>query len=85
MMFRATAKDIQNLEHILKVGRYKKPNFCHYVYKNRDGLSNIIVWTIMNMGNMREEMCFCTNMDFELLTDLQPMDIKIDDSSDNFS
>lgn len=78
MMFRTTAKDIQNLEHILKTGRYKKPTFCHYVYKNRDGMSNIIIWTIMNMGNMREETCFCTNMDFELLTDIAPMEINMD-------
>lgn len=85
MMFRATEKDHTKLEHILKTGKYKKPNFCHYVYKNRDGYNNLIVWTQMNLGNMREVPCFVTNFDYELLTDIQPMTINIDETSENFS
>ena len=75
LMFRANEKDLQKLEHILRIPGMLKPNFCHYIFKNREGESNIIVWTIRNMGNMRETMCFCTNMDFELLDHIHPLNL----------
>lgn len=76
MCFRATGKDVDNLKHILDTGRYLKPNFAHYVYKNRSGRNAIIVWTKINYENMREELSFVTSMDFELMP-LDPTFIKI--------
>lgn len=77
LMFRASEKDISKLEHILRIPGMLKPNFCHYVFKNREGESNIIVWTIRNMGNMRETACFCTNLDYELLDHIHPLDLVV--------
>lgn len=77
LMFRATEKDLKNLEHITRMPGMRKPNFCHYIFKNREGENNIIVWTIRNMGNMREEMCFCTTMDYEYLSHIQPLDLTV--------
>ena len=31
------------------------------------------------MGNMRETMCFCTNMDYELLDHIHPLDLIVSD------
>lgn len=77
LMFRATEKDLSKLEHILRIPGMLKPNFCHYIFKNREGESNIIVWTIRNMGNMRETMAFCTNFDYELLDHIHPLDLVV--------
>lgn len=77
LMFRATEKDLSKLEHIMRIPGTLKPNFCHYIFKNREGESNVIVWTIRNMGNMRETMAFCTNFDYELIDNIQPLDLVV--------
>lgn len=78
MCFKATEKDKKNLEHILKRGNYLVPNFCHYIYKHRGGRNNIIVWTQLNPANVRETICFCTDFDYNLLGDIQPLDIRFE-------
>lgn len=83
MCFRATQRDHDNLKHILERGIYLKPNFCHYVYKNRGGRSNLIIWTQVNHGNMREKLCFLTTMDFELVSDIKPLQVKIQNTEEN--
>lgn len=75
LCFRVTERDKRNLDHILKNSQFLTPNFCHYIYKHRGGKNSIIIWTILNSANVRETMCFCTTMDFELLGDIQPLDI----------
>lgn len=75
LTFKVTAKDHDNLKHILERGFYKKPNYSHWVYKNRGGThANVIVWTHMNLGTMREEMLFVTDIDYNPI-DIQPIDI----------
>lgn len=82
MCFRANQRDLDKLKHILERGIYEKPNFCHYVYKNRGSKSNVIVWTNMNHGNMKEKVCFVTDMDYELVTDIQPLVVKFKDEDE---
>lgn len=87
MCFRATDKDKKNLEHILKRGNYLVPNFCHYIYKHRGGRNNIIVWTQLNPANVRETVCFCTDFDYNLLADIQPLNMEfkpIEKTNNNF-
>lgn len=84
MCFRATAKDLENLEHILETGRYKRPNFCHYVYKNRSGRNALIIWTQIDYGTMREIPCFVTSMDYEYMPmELMNCEIEIEDNEEN--
>ncbi|MGL4850883.1 MAG: DnaB-like helicase C-terminal domain-containing protein [Clostridium sp.] len=45
---------------------YKEPDYVHCVYKNRLGLKLIYIFTKMNLGNCREEVCFCTDYNFNL-------------------
>ena len=78
MTFRATAKDHDNLKHILEQGFHDKPNYSHWVYKNRSGINNLIIWSTMNLGTMREEPLFVTDVDFNLL-DINPLDISFED------
>ena len=78
MTFRATAKDHDNLKHILEQGFHDKPNYSHWVYKNRSGINNLIIWSTMNLGTMREDPLFVTDIDFNLL-DINPLDISFED------
>lgn len=70
MVFRVTGKDLDNLKHILERPGWNnaKPNFCHYVYKNRGGSKvGCIIWTKYHGGVIREQELFVTDLDFNLL------------------
>lgn len=79
MVFRATAKDLDNLKHILERGWDIKPNFCHYIYKNRGGRTGFIVWTKYHGGVIREECLFVTDMDFNLINNMKQIEINFSD------
>lgn len=83
MMFRVTQKDLDNLKHIFERGFNKyKPNFCHYVYKNRGGSKvGCIIWTKYHGGVIREEECFVTDLDFNLM-DVENLQVKVDVDGD---
>ena len=54
----------------------------YYIIKNRGGKwKNIIVWTKINMGTVREIDCFVTTVDFELISDIKKtiIEFQLDD------
>lgn len=68
----ATPQDIKKLKPILDSGFSEIPNYCYHIFKNRGGRWNdLIVWTKLNMGTMREKDCFVTNSECELITDIE--------------
>lgn len=81
-----SSSDLKKLEPILNNGFYKEPNMGYYIFKNRGGKwNNIIVWTRINMGTVREIDCFVTNKDFELIIDVEKtlVEFQIDDVGGN--
>jgi len=69
----ATSADLQKIKPILDNGFYTIPNMGYYIIKNRGGKwKSIVVWTKLDMGCVREIDCFVTNVDFELITDIEP-------------
>lgn len=83
MMFRVTQKDLDNLKHVLERGfQSYKPNFCHYVYKNRGGSKvGVIIWTKYHGGVIREEELFVTDIDFNLI-DVENLQVTFADEID---
>lgn len=75
MCFKVTERDNDKLKHILERGIYEKPDYSHWVYKNRSGRNNLIIWTKLDYGTMHEKMCFITTSDYELVTDIQPVEM----------
>lgn len=75
-LYKVTSSDLNSIEPLLRRG-LTTPNFMHVVYKNRDGEFNeIIIWSRMNHGNMREEVLFVTTKDYEII-DVKPTEIKV--------
>ena len=74
-LYKVTQQDLSAIETITNRTRLT-PNFMHIVYKNRSGRNNLIIWTIMNHGNMREKLAFITDGDYNLITDINPLDIE---------
>lgn len=66
--------DIKQIDHILTNPKWgnKTPNYMHWVYKNRQGEDNVIVWTRYNLANLREEICFVTDFDYNLKEEIYP-------------
>ena len=71
---KASGKDIKAIEHIMSHPKWgaTTPNYMHWVYKNRQNRDELIVWTDMNLGNLREEVCFITDYNYNLVEDIFP-------------
>lgn len=78
-LYKVTHQDLEQIEKIVNMSKLT-PNFMHIVYKNRSGRNGIIIWTIMNHGNMREKLAFVTDTDYNLITDIHPIDIQFKES-----
>lgn len=84
LTFRVTNDDRRMLENIKKEGFTSnvEPNFAHWVYKNRAGKDHIVIWSYMNLGNMRETPLFVTDYEYNLIDDLKPMTFTISEQED---
>lgn len=88
LAFPVTQKDLKKLKPILESsGKFGTlvPNMSYYIFKNRGSKwKNIIIWTKLNMGTMREADCFVTNYNYELITDIEKtiIDFELDDVGD---
>jgi len=80
-----TSADIKKLKPILENGFYNSPNMAYYIFKNRGGKwKAIIVFTKINLGTVREQDCFVTNNDYELISDIEKtlIDFQMDNVGD---
>lgn len=67
-----TSSDLKKLKPILENGFFEEPNMAYYIFKNRGNKWNdVIVWTRMNMGTVREKDCFVTTNDYEIINDIE--------------
>lgn len=81
LTFFVSAKDKKQIKHILNAG-YEAPNFSHWCFKNRGGKRMMcIIWSQMDLGNMREKPLFVTDYDFNLLDDIEMKEIKFGDDT----
>lgn len=80
-----TSKDLKKLKPVLESeGKFGTlvPNMGYYIFKNRGGKwKNIVIWTRLNLGTMRETDCFVTDYNYQLVTDIEKtvMDFSFDD------
>ena len=80
----ATSQDIKKLKPILDNGFFKVPNYSYYIFKNRGGRwKEVIVWTSLDMGTMREEDCFVTDYDYNLIQDIETTKLEFEMPSVN--
>lgn len=76
-MYKLKQEDLKDIEAFTKRG-FDQPNFMHIIYKNRSGTNNVIVYTKMNHGNMREIPLFVTDMQFNPVN-IQPSFFEFED------
>ena len=67
-----SSADLKKLKPILETGFYEEPNMAYYIYKNRGNRwNNIIIWTRLNMGTVREKDCFVTDNDYKIVDNIE--------------
>lgn len=67
-LYKPTHEDFKELDHILSTGKYERPNYSHWVYKNRsEPYDRHIIWTKIEMGSMEERELFVTDYDYQLI------------------
>lgn len=71
---RAKEEDIEKVSGIIEeLGFGKTPNMQRYLYKNRNGLPEIIMHTYIDAATIREECLFATDYDYNLVEDVEDL------------
>lgn len=70
-------KDLEKVQPILDVGFSNyKPTHMNYVCKNRGGSwKGVIIWTNMNLDNIRIKDCFVTDLGYKLIDKIDPIEL----------
>ena len=67
LCFKASQNEKKQLAPIIRAKGNKEPDFSTWIYKNRSGADHLVLWSRMNLGNVREEVLFVTDYDFNLV------------------
>lgn len=51
----------------------KEPSYFRVVFKNRAGMADVIIWSHMNPSTVREEVLFCTDLDYNIIEDVEKL------------
>lgn len=79
LLLDVTPQDREKIENIVRDLGCETPNVKLAIYKNRrGGFVRCYLWQIANKATCRFETIFVTNYDYELITDIQPLDIEVE-------
>ena len=68
---RVKEEDLDKVSGIIESrGFSKTPSFQRHLYKNRDGIPDVIMWTHIDSATIREECLFVTDYDYNLIEDV---------------
>lgn len=74
-----TQQDKEKIENIVEDLGCMMPNVKLAVYKNRRGeFVRCYLWQVANKSTCRFETIFVTNYDYELITNIQPLEIEVE-------
>lgn len=74
LLFRAKEKHIEKVKSIVEESGFgKEPNYFRVIFKNRAGMADVIIWSNMNASTVREEVLFCTDLDYNILEDVEKL------------
>lgn len=65
-----------DLKKINNIDTPIRPNMSYWVYKNRNNLKNVVIWSRLDLGTMKEEFLFATNYQYEPI-ELNDTDINV--------
>ena len=74
LLFRAKEKHLDKIKHILESNGFgKEPTYLRVCFKNRAGMADVIIWSRMNASTVREEVLFCTDLDYNIIEEVEKL------------
>lgn len=73
IMAKVTSSDIDKLQKSGALQGAEQPNYAHFIYKNRADESDLIIFTQMNLGTMREKPMFVTDYNYNRKDSIKPL------------
>lgn len=74
LLFRAKEKHLEKVKSIIEESGFgKEPSYFRVVFKNRAGMADVIIWSHMNPSTVREEVLFCTDLDYNIIEDVEKL------------
>lgn len=74
LLFRAKEKHLEKVKSIVEESGFgKEPTYFRVVFKNRAGMADVIIWSHMNPSTVREEVLFCTDLDYNIIEDVEKL------------
>lgn len=74
LLFRAKEKHLEKVKSIVEESGFgKEPSYFRVVFKNRAGMADVIIWSHMNPSTVREEVLFCTDLDYNIIEDVEKL------------
>lgn len=68
----------RDLKKIGNIDSTERPNMSYWVYKNRNNMKNVVIWSKLDLGTMREKFLFATDYQYNPI-DLAKTDIEVED------
>src|SRR5699024_8834799 len=74
LLFRAHDKNREKVREIIEENGFgKEPNITRWLYKNRAGQTDLIIWSYLNFSTVREEVLFVTDYDYNIVEDIDDL------------
>lgn len=74
LLFRVKEKDREKIADLIEEREFQKTvNFSRYIYKNRGGRPDIILWSHMDMSTIRETPILATDYDYNIVEDIEDL------------
>lgn len=74
LLFRVKEKDREKIADLIEERGFQDTvNFSRYIYKNRGGKPDIILWSHMDMSTIRETPILATDYDYNIVEDIEDL------------
>lgn len=74
LLFRVRDKDREKIADLIEDNGFgKEINFSRFIYKNRSGQPDVILWSHMDMSTIRETPILATDYDYNIIEDIEDL------------
>lgn len=74
ILHKAKKSDLEKVQEIIEDSGFgNEPNMMRFLYKNREGIPEVIFFTYLDKSTIREECLFATDYDYNIIEDIEDL------------
>lgn len=74
ILHKAKESDLEKVQSIIEDNGFgNEPNMMRFLYKNREGIPEVIFFTYLDKSTIREECLFATDYDYNIIEDIEDL------------